>query len=346
MSHKKTQKEIEEILRDNFNNEFILLSNYINMTSKSKFKHNLHECNHEWECEPRSIINMKQGCPKCKGKNNAKKFSLNYDYIKLQIESENGYKLLSKEYANAKTKLLIICPKKHIFIKDWNNWNSKKSRCPICQKLESSENQKYPVFNLLKDLKDDKLEVVEWLDKYKNRNSRFILKCENDHVIQRTVGAYLNNKSRRGAICPQCSYDKFGASISGDKNYLWKGGVTAIRNHFHKQILSWRKESMKHHNYKCVLTGSKNFEIHHLRSFNKIIEEVFELSKLPIYQKIGDYTQDELNTLDSHLLNLHSKYGYGVCLDSDIHKEFHRIYGYGNNTPEQFEEFKINNIYE
>ncbi len=339
MSKQKTQKEIDLILLNEFNNEFILLDCYMGMNIKVKFKHNLPDCNHEWDCQPKSIINMKQGCPKCKGKNNAKKFSLNYDYIKSQIKLEKGYELLSKKYINAKTHLDIYCSENHIFKKDWNHWQ-KGERCPVCSKIEQNDSQKYPIDEILKSLKEDKLEIVEWLDDYKNRDSRFILKCEENHVCQRTVGAYLTNKSRRGEICPQCSWDRTGISISGANHYMWKGGTTAIRNHFQMQLLDWKKESMKHHDYKCVLTGSKNFEIHHLYGFDKIIEEVFELSKLVIHQKIGDYTQDELNILDKNLLKLHDKYGFGICLDSEIHKEFHQKYGYGNNTPDQFNDFK------
>ena len=64
----------------------------------------------------------------------------------------------------------------------------------------------------------------------------------------------------------------------------------------------------------CEVTGEKNnLVIHHLYSFN---------------------THPELG---NDLANM-------VRINADIHKAFHKAYGYGNNTPEQWVEFLENNI--
>jgi hypothetical protein len=55
---------------------------------------------------------------------------------------------------------------------------------------------------------------------------------------------------------------------------------------------------------------------------------------------IGDYSEEERILIYDMLNKLHIKYGLGVCLSKLVHKVFHDSYGYYNNTPEQFEEFK------
>lgn len=50
--------------------------------------------------------------------------------------------------------------------------------------------------------------------------------------------------------------------------------------------------------------------------------------------------------LKEKCLKLHYKYGLGVCLTEELHKEFHNIYGKRNNTLEQYMEFKKNKIKE
>jgi hypothetical protein len=92
-------------------------------------------------------------------------------------------------------------------------------------------------------------------------------------------------------------------------------------------------------NYRCVLTGDTFDDIHHLYSFNTILKETLANISLDNRKEISDYSRDELANILNTVKEEHNKHPLGVCLRKDIHKLFHREYGY-NNTPEQFYEFR------
>ena len=111
---------------------------------------------------------------------------------------------------------------------------------------------------------------------------------------------------------------------------------------FRAHIYDWKKDSIEKCNYCCILTGSKDFDIHHLYGFNLICDEVFskleELSKLKS-DNIEDYTKEELDEILEIFQKIHNKYPLGICIRKDIHKLFHKIYGAGGNTLEQWNNF-------
>ena len=100
----------------------------------------------------------------------------------------------------------------------------------------------------------------------------------------------------------------------------------------------WRNESMKACDYKCVLSGNTNFEIHHLYSFNLILKEAMKDSEW-IIKDIQDYSNEEMSKLLNIFLRYQNKYPLGVCVDVSLHKQFHSIYGNRANYPEQWREF-------
>jgi len=73
----------------------------------------------------------------------------------------------------------------------------------------------------------------------------------------------------------------------------------------------WTKEIYKKYNYTCNICSKTNCKIcaHHLDAWNKYIEKRFDVNN-------------------------------GVCLCKSCHVEFHRTYGYGDNTKEQYIQFK------
>lgn len=70
-------------------------------------------------------------CPTCANLfKRGNQVRLDYEYIKSSFEKE-GYKLLSKEYRNARSNLDYICPNNHKSKITWDSWNS-GHRCKEC----------------------------------------------------------------------------------------------------------------------------------------------------------------------------------------------------------------------
>ena len=76
-------------------------------------------------------------------------------------------------------------------------------------------------------------------------------------------------------------------------------------------------ESMKNCNYKCVLTGSKDFVIHHKYGFANIVNETIEEYNIEI-KDYKNYTQEELEDILEKFQIVHSRYPLGVCIRKDI----------------------------
>jgi hypothetical protein len=172
--------------------------------------------------------------------------------------------------------------------------------------------------------------------KYINGVQKLKYLCPEHGEQEISLSSLLN-----GHQCTKCAYEQNGRDRLGEKHPMWRGGLTELKIHLRQYISPWVSDSMKSCNYKCVITNErKDWEVHHLVSFNTIMYETLEYLRLEPKQYLSDYTYNELNLIDSKCLQLHYKYGLGVCLEKSIHALFHLEYGKGDNTPEQFEEFK------
>jgi hypothetical protein len=107
-------------------------------------------------------------------------------------------------------------------------------------------------------------------------------------------------------------------NYTGPKRYNYKPDLTDKERQANKTRQSsvkyrkWMRDVFKRDNYTCVITGIRGGDLvaHHLDGWHWCEEKRHEVSN-------------------------------GVTLKKEIHELFHKTYGSGNNTKEQFEEFKF-----
>ncbi len=170
-------------------------------------------------------------------------------------------------------------------------------------------------------------------EKYSPEQKQFIIdnwQCMNDQQI-----ADIISKTARGVMEQRQAMNLYRIN----KEYAKYEDLTKF---FRGHIQSWKTSSMEACDYQCILTGDKNFDIHHLYGFNYIVNEAFKIIEKNIKltsTNTEDYTKEQLDKMLEIFQKVHSKYPLGVCIRKDIHVLFHRIYGSGGNTPEQWESF-------
>jgi len=138
--------------------------------------------------------------------------SFDHHHIKKQIESVNGYKLLSTEYINAHKKLDIMCNNGHSYTVTWNDFQQ-GNRCPVCYEQNRNKSQRLDyeyVKEQIESINGYKLLSTE----YKNNCTGILVKCPKGHEWHVTYSAF-----RGGTRCPVCN-----------------GGVKLTYNHVKNQI--------------------------------------------------------------------------------------------------------------
>lgn len=125
----------------------------------------------------------------------------------------------------------------------------------------------------------------------------------------------------------------------------YKGGITSISQHLRNLAVvgQWRKNAYEQANYRCQLTGKKvhggNSDVHHLYGLNMIVLDAHNTYNIEVKPQVKDYTDKELKLLEEYVAEWHKNGSNAVVLSEEVHDLFHQEYGYGNNTPEQYEEF-------
>ena len=141
---------------------------------------------------------------------------------------------------------------------------------------------------------------------------------------------------------------------TGIAQHLWalnlyrpndKSGHNDLAEYIRGRLIPWIKQIKYDNNFTCALTGAKsNIIVHHIRGFSLILNEAIDKINFPIYDNVSDYSDEQLDKIFNTFYSLQESYKNYICLTESVHKQFHAIYGYGNNTEEQWNEF-VNKYY-
>ncbi len=254
-----------------------------------------------------------------------------------KIVEDKGYIYVGTIYKNKVTYYQYKCPKHLEYgVQEISSSNFKDEGCVLCGREKQGLNRRVKIDVIKNVFKNRDYEYYEGND-YQGNTSPLKYKCNKHPELGWQETTYANIK--RAKTCIKCIYE----GISGENHYLWKGGISPLHNYLRYKINDWKRDSLKQYNFCCGITGiqSNNLVVHHMYGFNLILDEVlFELN-LDIRKEINLYSDKELLLIENLLVKKHYEYGLGIPLLPYIHDIYHKVYGRGNNTQEEFNEFKI-----
>ena len=309
--NKRTQEEVKEIFRIN---GCVLLDTYTNSKTPVEF---LCRCG---RIGIRSVESFLKApcCMTCTYEEIGRKQSYSIESVR-KIFLNDDCILLSNEYKNNRTPLKYKCKCGNI------------SSIKLVNFLKGIRCEKCTARNRIKYNKDYIKEIVE------SRGCQYV-SHERDHgqtrvtiicTCGRTGSVYLP-AFQLGAKCRMCAKENFTEKMSGELHPNWKGGISEIHVWLRGRIDRWKIDSIEECNSRCVITGEKFDDVHHLYSFNLILKDVFRKTGIPIKTSISEYSQKDLETLSNVCVLEHMKHPLGVCLKENIHLLFHENYGYGD----------------
>lgn len=329
MGRTKTHEEFCNEIFNKYGDEYTILEKYKGVHTHILVRHNT--CGYEWKITPHGLLTNKNNfarCPQCNG-------GIRYSYkdIKEYIEKNSECLLITQEeeYIDTITPIILQCSCGNQFETTFINFkHENKRQCNQCGNQLRIEWKKYTYEEIKTYI--ESLNYVLLNEEYINSATPLLMKCNKGHIFEK-----IFNDLHQGSGCPECAI----LNNSGNNHWNWQGGITEISKHLRLLLINWKRDSMKQCNYKCIFTGKRFDDIHHLYSFNQIVKETFGILNLDIRNMVSDYSEEELHLIENTFIQIHNKYPLGVCLTKELHSLYHSIYG-DINTPKQFEEFRNN----
>ena len=236
-------------LNARYNNEYLVLGEYINQDTKIKVKHK--KCNNEFYINPKNFLSSRsKGCNICRINDRTKKdYDLKNEVYKLV---GNEYSVLSKyEKSNIKIKIKHnIC--NHIYEVTPAHFLSGR-RCPKCYGNNKLTEQQW--INEVLNISNGEYKVLE-----KYINNRTPIKMQ--HVVCGHIWKISPSNFKKGHRCPVCALKNISLKLSLNEVEV-KERIKKIVGNEYEIIDSYKNSSTKikfiHHKcnktYYCTLNS-------------------------------------------------------------------------------------------
>lgn len=246
--------------------------------------------------------NYKKGCRQCKECYTEKRALGRRTSIDKVINNylAIGYTLLNPEdYKNNSTELLIKCRNGHIY-KSTYKCLTLGCICPECAGV-----RKYTIEECQRIFEERSFTLLdkEYVDAH--YKMAYICNKHNDRIQYMSLTC-----ARKGIKCWHCYIE----SVSGENSQNWKSELTEedrILSRQYPEYKAWVYDVFNRDCYTCQICGIHSgtpFNAHHLDGYNWCVDKRLDVNN-------------------------------GITLCEECHKEFHVLFGYGNNTINQFIEY-------
>lgn len=238
----------------------------------------------------------------------------NYNNVKLYVSQNSECKLLETSYLGYTKNMKFKCRCGNSFEVTWKKFTTQtekpKRECNNCTNKKLSECYRVDIKDVIIYVRENS--TCKLLsEKYTNAHQKLSFECKCGEKFTTSFDEFKNQNRRQ---CKPCGYNK----NSGDSHYKYNQQLTTEERTLRRYGLygqggyNWTLEVYKKDHYRCTCCGNKprSLNAHHLDGYNWCKEKRFDVEN-------------------------------GVTLCMICHKAFHKVYGYGNNTKQQFDEFLI-----
>jgi very-short-patch-repair endonuclease len=128
---------------------------------------------------------------------------LTYGEVKKSVE-DAGYTLMSTEYINGKTPIVVQCDKQHDpYEVRFNNFQFGK-RCPTCAIIARNESKRINPREVKSEVEAAGYTLLKIIEGSKCKPKKLIVKCDKGHDPYEVI----HQNFKKGRRCPYCKADK------------------------------------------------------------------------------------------------------------------------------------------